>query len=138
MLTLLRIFVLLYGLAVIIIPTRRMLVQDRRISELYTINQGLYNMADERRAKYKPIAITLILTMLLIFWISIIVANKYDNIWPLTIGACINSLHFWITRSILDQISQAITIVSSVRIEITDDDDDSNDGKHTILTRLEK
>lgn len=127
MLTLLRIFVLLYGLAVIIIPTRRMLVQDRRISELYTINQGLYNMADERRAKYKPIAITLILTMLLIFWISIIVANKYDNIWPLTIGACINSLHFWITRSILDQISQAITIVSSVRIEITDDDDDSND-----------
>lgn len=129
MLTLLRIFVLLYGLAVIIIPTRRMLVQDRRISELYTINQGLYNMADERRAKYKPIAITLILTMLLIFWISIIVANKYDNIWPLTIGACINSLHFWITRSILDQISQAITIVSSVRIEITDDDDDSNDEK---------
>lgn len=127
MLTLLRIFVLLYGLAVIIIPTRRMLVQDRRTSELYTINQGLYNMADERRAKYKPIAITLILTMLLIFWISIIVANKYDNIWPLTIGACINSLHFWITRSILDQISQAITIVSSVRIEITDDDDDSND-----------
>ena len=127
MLTLLRIFVILYGLAVIIIPTRRMLVQDRRISELYTINQGLYNMADERRAKYKPIAITLILTMLLIFWISIIVANKYDNIWPLTIGACINSLHFWITRSILDQISQAITIVSSVRIEITDDDDDSND-----------
>ena len=127
MLTLLRIFVLLYGLAVIIIPTRRMLVQDRRISELYTINQGLYNMADERRAKYKPIAITLILTMLLIFWISIIVASKYDNIWPLTIGACINSLHFWITRSILDQISQAITIVSSVRIEITDDDDDSND-----------
>lgn len=127
MLTLLRIFVLLYGLALIIIPTRRMLVQDRRISELYTINQGLYNMADERRAKYKPIAIILILTMLLIFWISIIVANKYDNIWPLTIGACINSLHFWITRSILDQISQAITIVSSVRIEITDDDDDSND-----------
>lgn len=127
MLTLLRIFVLLYGLALVIIPTRRMLVQDRRISELYTINQGLYNMADERRAKYKPIAITLILTMLLIFWISIIVANKYDNIWPLTIGACINSLHFWITRSILDQISQAITIVSSVRIEITDDGDDSND-----------
>lgn len=127
MLTLLRIFVLLYGLALVIIPTRRMLVQDRRISELYTINQGLYNMADERRAKYKPIAITLILTMLLIFWISIFVANKYDNIWPLTIGACINSLHFWITRSILDQISQAITIVSSVRIEITDDGDDSND-----------
>ncbi|WP_393959928.1 hypothetical protein ACGEN4_10525 (plasmid) [Limosilactobacillus mucosae] len=84
-------------------------------------------MAADIREKYKPIATTLILTMLLIFWLSIIVANKYGNTWPLLIGISINFLHFWIVRFVLNHMVNAIPILSSIHIEFSDDDDESDD-----------
>nr|WP_278846599.1 hypothetical protein [Limosilactobacillus mucosae] len=66
------------------------------MSKLYSTDQDMYDMAAELREKYKPIATTLILIMLLIFWLSIIVANEYGNMWLLLIGIGINFLHFWI------------------------------------------
>ncbi|MDC2842313.1 hypothetical protein [Limosilactobacillus mucosae] len=125
--SLLKISLLLGELALIIIPAKRMFVQERLMSELYSTNQATYNMAADMREKYKPISTTLILIMLLIFWLSIIVANKYGNMWLLLIGISINFLHFWIDRFVLDQMVNAIPILSSIHIEFKDDDDESDD-----------